>query len=125
MQTAYAIVLEPLMKKLQNAESDDNYNETMEEFDKANGDEYDGVKYGNNNYKNLWSRILTPLGMNILTNRAFSRTANISISHLIQDPKLNKHKNYINIMLPRVILNRSSRGLKNSNSKGKKIHLRN
>ena len=36
---------------LQNAESDDNYNETMEEFDKANGDEYDGVKYGNNNYK--------------------------------------------------------------------------
>ena len=63
---------------LKNAESGENYHEPVEENDEANGDEYASENCGTNNDRNIWCRtLLTPLDMNVLTNRALSRTTHI------------------------------------------------
>ena len=55
---------------LHNEEFDYYEHKPVEEDDEPNGDGYAGVNCGNNNDRNIWHRkILTPLDMNILTNR--------------------------------------------------------
>ena len=93
---------------LQNSEGGDYDHEPVEEDDRVNGDEdSDGNRVNNNDRKIRNRTIITPLDMNILTNRVLPSTTHISISRMMQDPKLMHHKNYINIMLLCVISNKS------------------
>ena len=92
---------------LHNEEFDYYEHKPVEEDDEPNGDGYAGVNCGNNNDRNIWHRkILTPLDMNILTNRSFSKTTHTSISHMMQDPKLIQNKKYIIIIILHLISNK-------------------
>ena len=96
---------------LNKEEGYENDHDPVEEDDEENDDKDAGGNRGNKNNRNIQRRtIITPLDMNILTNAELSRNKHISIFHLIQDPKLIQHKNYIHIIILCMISNKKSRG---------------